>query len=378
MLEGFSQKLAGTGNSNQVVTGDMKMPSNVNDSDIFLGMKEIPKDREGATEMMFFLIRCLVGDFLRRATNTHTTFDGVWNNLTTNKIQVAIKDKAIDELYSLFKQRFLQYCDPSIAWHTMCIQLAEAIIAMMRFMTHSTEYSTAEMSQCEKDILFDLALQVVTDQNFAYTMPEMQGFMWHVNMHFQWKAFIYIVSELRHRTEGIKVEKAWEEIEKSYNFHPSFDKELSVRAMPVAVSNLTLKAWDVYVAARGIPQSGEPHFIQLVRRQQARTNCPKKSIEAQRAEAATNMPSSAFVLQNGMGDITSSSVLTVDSLEALDWDAANLNVGLGAAPDPFDNTSLNFPEAMNWSSWDDLLVDFQKYDDSLLPTDLSSFNFNIE
>jgi hypothetical protein len=28
---------------------------------------------------------------------------------------------------------------------------------------------------------------------------------------------------------------------------------------------LTPKAWDAYIAARGMPNSGEPHFIEIIR-----------------------------------------------------------------------------------------------------------------
>jgi hypothetical protein len=176
MLEGYSQKLAGTGTSGMILRGDVKMPSNVNDSDLFSGMKESPKEHEGATEMMFFLIRCLVGDFLKRSAESHT-FDGLWHRLTTSAVQVATKDRAIDELEALFQRKFLQYCDPHIPWHLMCMHLAKAIIFMMRFMAHSTDYYSADILQSEKDILFDLALQVSASQNLAYTMKEMQGFM---------------------------------------------------------------------------------------------------------------------------------------------------------------------------------------------------------
>ncbi|KAF2823007.1 hypothetical protein CC86DRAFT_244419, partial [Ophiobolus disseminans] len=244
MLEGYAQKLAGTGSAGTILKGDVSMPSNVNDSDLFVSMKESPKEREGATEMMFFLIRCHVGEFLKRSADSHTTFDGVWHRLTFSAAHVAIKDKAIGELQTLFQTKFLQYCDPSIPWHFMCSQLGTAIIFMLRFMAHSTEYSSGDLSQSEKDTMFDLAVKLLAAQNLAYTMKEMQGFVWHVNLNFQWKAFVYVLSELRYRTKGAQVDHAWKEVGKSYNSHPSFDKALAKRALPIAVNNLTLKAWE--------------------------------------------------------------------------------------------------------------------------------------
>lgn len=376
MVEGFSQKLAGTGSSNIVLMGDVKMPSNLNDSDLFLGMKELPKEHQGATEMMFFLIRCLVVEFLKQSSDGHATFDGVWNRLTTSGVQMAIKDKAIDELEAHFQRKFLQYCDNSIPWHLMCSFLGKSIIFMMRFMAHSTDYYKVEIPQTQKDLLFDLALQVLAAQNLAYTMKEMQGFMWHVNLHFQWKAFIYLVSELRHQTEGARVEQAWKEVEKTYQFHPSFDKELSKRALPIAVSNLTLKAWDAYIAAQGVPASGEPAFIQLIRNRQTRTKALKKS---SRQAGTSKMPAQEpLISQDNDGVDTNGPLAYADPSKAFDWDTADLNVSLGIPSTLSDTLPLDYPEQMNWSSWDSLLVDFQMDDYNGNPVDLSAFDFQVQ
>ncbi|KAF2023835.1 hypothetical protein EK21DRAFT_105063 [Setomelanomma holmii] len=359
MLEGFSQKLAGTGTTGTVLMGDVNMPSNVNDSDLFPGMKDAPKKHEGASEMMFFLIRCHVGEFLKRSSDTHTTFDGVWNRLTTREIQVAIKSKAIDELEAMFESKFLRYCDPSIPWHLMCSQLGKSIIFMMRFMAHSTQYYKTDMAQSEKDILFGLALQVIAAQNLVYTMKEMQGFMWHVNLHFQWKAFVYVLSELRYRSEGAGVDKAWAEVEKAHDFHPSFDKELSYRALPIAVSNLTLKAWDAYIARRGVSSTGEPYFIQ------ASKNVPQLSTP----------DTTSSVTPSDMAGLNSSNVIpNTNSSQTFDWNAAmDFNGDMNMTASLAETVPLDYPETMNWATWDNLLVDFQTTASTEMPIDLSSF-----
>ncbi|KAH7091573.1 hypothetical protein FB567DRAFT_558421 [Paraphoma chrysanthemicola] len=375
MLEGYAQKLAGTGTAGTILMGDVNMPANVNDSDLFIGMKEPPPEHEGASEMMFFLIRCHVGEFLKRSADTHTTFDGVWNKLTTSAVHVAIKDKAITELEALFEQKFLQYCDPSIPWHLMCSQLGKAIIFMMRFMAHSTEYYKMDMRQDEKDLLFDLALQVIAAQNLAYTMKEMQGFMWHVNLHFQWKAFVYLLSELRYRFEGPVVDKAWEEVAKAHDFHPSFDKELALRALPVAVSNLTLKAWDAYISHRGVPPLGEPYFIQVIRHRQSH---PKASKEAAHLSATTTPDISTEIFHSKGRLVDSHIVPSTDPLQAPEWNAADFNTSLGATSNLVETLPLDRPESLDWATWDNLLVDFQTAATEDMPIDLSAFNFGLK
>jgi hypothetical protein len=370
MLEGYAQKLAGTGSAGLILQGDVAMPSNLNDSDLFVGMKELPKEHEGATEMMFFLIRCHVGDFLKRAANAHTTFDGVWHRLTSKAIHVEIKDQGTAELEELFQRKFLRYCDPSIPWHLMCSTLASTVIFMMRFISHSTEYSSGGLSQVAKDKLFDIALIVVGAQNLAYTMKEMRPFMWHVNLHFQWKAFVFVLSELRYRTDGPQVDHAWKEIGKSYDFHPSFHAELIKKALPIAVSNLTLKAWEAYINAGGVPQSGEPSFIQLIRRRQSPVAL---SLETrQQHDNYTPQPSSADAVEGDIHRLNNRNVPTSDPLQGFDWDAPD-----SAGLDMMNDTLLGLPETINWEAWDNLVVDystegFANYD---MEIDLPSLDF---
>jgi hypothetical protein len=375
MLEGFSQKLAGTGTGSNAaaLVGDVKLPANLNDSDLFAGMKELPKESDRCTEMMFFLIRCHVGEFLKRFESPKATFDGVWNKLTTSSVDVDIKETAIAELERLFEKKFLRHCDPSITWHLMCSHLAKAIIFMMRFMAYGASYQGETETQAEKDALFSMALQVLTSSNLVYTKKEMQGFMWHVNMHFQWKAYVYVLSELRHRTSGPEVEQAWQNVQLTYEFHPSFDEELAKRALPIAVSNLALKAWEAYTAAKGVPVSGEPLFIQLIRSRQIRVKKPSSAASHSSATAAE--PYSTSTPSFDQSPIVDEAT-NLNNLAAFHWNPADLNASIGLPPIMPDLAPLDYPEEMNWSSWNNLLVDFQTNEYNAYPPDVSTYNFD--
>lgn len=371
MLEGFSQKLAGTGTGSNAsnLMGDVRLPANLNDSDLFPGMKELPKETERATEMMFFLIRCYVGDFLKRFETPQAEFDGVWNKLTTGAVDVSTKEKAINELENLFENKFLRHCDASIVWHLMCSHLAKAIIFMMRFMAYGANYQGKSETQAEKDTLFSLSLQVCTSQNLAYTMKEMQGFMWHVNMHFQWKAFVFVLSELRHRTSGPQVEQAWKAVQLTYEFHPTFDEELSRRALPIAASNLALKAWEAYVAANGVPGSGEPYFIQLVRN---RKTSAKKSSAFGAQPGSFSGGSTLLNQPQPQPEIVTNEAMGSGNPSAFQWNTADLNASLGIQPVLPDLAPFDYQEEMNWSTWNDLFVDFQTNSTDVYQSDVTN------
>ena len=62
-LDGLSGQICGTGIAMDSKTWDTKQPLNVNDNDIWPGMEEPPKEREGATDMIFCLARTEIGRF---------------------------------------------------------------------------------------------------------------------------------------------------------------------------------------------------------------------------------------------------------------------------------------------------------------------------
>jgi hypothetical protein len=376
-IEGSAGKLAGIGGN--ILLGDTKRPSNLNDSDLFQGMKDMPKEHEGPTEMMHFLIRARVGEFLKRTANKNSSYDGAWNKLSTATVALSVKEKAIDELDELIKRKFIQYCDPSVPWHFMCIYLAKSIIFMLRFVAHSADQETHPqmyLSQPATDMLFGISLQVVSYQNMAYTTKEMQGFVWHVNMHFQWKAFIYLISELRHRSYGSDVDKAWKQVQTSYEFYPDLAKETYRRALPIAVGNLTLSAWDVYVASRGVPAEGEPYFIQILRTQRAKaklsTNTPQepKPFAPQIPSELTSPVSIGEKLDFVAGGLAP----TFDSTSSDQW-TSDFTAALNA-PMPMPELQSFDPDSMNWSTWDNLVTDFQINDAAFV--DMSQYNFGTQ
>ncbi|KAF2655625.1 hypothetical protein K491DRAFT_704486 [Lophiostoma macrostomum CBS 122681] len=376
MLDGFAEKLAGTGGD--VFYGDTRIPSNLNDSDLTPGMKELPKEHEGATEMMFFLIRCNLGASMKKTSNLTGNFDGIWNKLSARGLSLSAKDKAIDELEATFQRKFLQYCDHAVPWHFMCTYLARAIIFMMRFMAHNPDHHgphpERDMPQAERDMLFDMSLQVTAAQNLAYTSKSMQGYLWHVTLHFPWKALIYLLACLRYRTHGADVDKAWEQIELVYEFHPNFATELSRKALPIAIGKLTLRAWEAFIAARGTPEKGEPYFIQMLRtrnfdyerkKSDALPSEPTPSSEPSASPNTDLSPSPAQPPMNPIREAIAAAqpsanfVAQSSPLDTFQWDS-NFAESLDAPPAV--NLPALDPDQMNWTSWDNLLADYQMVD----------------
>lgn len=348
LIDAYAEKLAGVGRT--AALGDVRIPLNVNDSELNPDMRDPPKEHDGPTEMMFFLIRCYVGDFLRRS-GPNNAYDGTWSRLSQTGVPISDKDKAIDEFEELLKRKFLNYCDESIPSHLMAAYLSRAVICTMRFIAHNPdqyEDKGANMPEKEKDLLFDNCVKVISYQNMAFIIKGTQGFAWHVNMHFQWKAFIYILNELRYRTSGEDAERGWQQVQMVYERHPDFVAD-SKRALPVAVGNLAIKAWEAFVASRGISDSETPHFISALRSQRAdgiRSAQDSVSALTQPVDVSSEFPSVGFP----------------SDPDPLEWNedfSSSLNLGSDLDPSYITDLPPLQPEQMNWAQWESLLHSFE-------------------
>jgi hypothetical protein len=120
------------------------------------------------------------------------------------------------------------------------------------------------MPQSEKDMLFRESLKEIEFDSLGHTMKAVQGYLWHIHSHFQLDAFIYLLSELRHRTSGELVERVWEQVRLSYENRPELITDTK-NSLYMAIGNLTLKAWQKREEFVG--QIPPPRFITLLRAQ---------------------------------------------------------------------------------------------------------------
>lgn len=132
---------------------------------------------------------------------------------------------------------------------------------------HPRQYpdNGASMSQSERDMLFEECMKELEISAFSKKFKAVQGFVWHIQIHFQFDAFIYVISELRNRTTGAQVELAWKQIETAYDQRPELLIETK-NSLYFAIGNLTLKAWAKREESVS-PFVPPPRFISVLRSQ---------------------------------------------------------------------------------------------------------------
>lgn len=285
-LDGQSTKIAGAGFPEGFANFEVQGPLNISDSDLSPGMRDPPKAKEGATEMMFCCLKYETGQaFLKASALTGIPWEGAPQHSSvavTGKDKTSEKVKAIDELEALFERKFLRYCDPSIPLHMLTAGAAKSVICAMRIMAHHPRQypdKGASMPQKEKDAIFAQSLQLLEIDSLSHDNKSTKGFLWHVAAHFQVDAFIYILSELKYRTSGEAVERAWRQVDSSFLDRPEILHN-SKNSLYRAIGNLTLKAWQAYEAASGQFQV-PPRFISTLRSQRNIPDPPRWPLPAQ-------------------------------------------------------------------------------------------------
>jgi hypothetical protein len=226
-------------------------PTNLNDSDFGPNNTELPGAREGATEMIFCLLRYEFGAFYRHLRTPDSAFDPNWQKLhptkttITPKDDLADRDKLLDAFERSLEQKFLCYCDPIIPLHYLTTIVCRSVICGMRLrIHHPRQYSDggASLSADEKANLFQLSLKSLQYDNLAFSTPALRPFMWHIRSFFQFHALIYLLSEIRTRRIGEEADLVWQEMELTYRHRPELSDRKHV--LHTAIGLLAIRAWD--------------------------------------------------------------------------------------------------------------------------------------
>lgn len=250
IIDGTSAQFCGVAATPLPTTIDVQPPMNANDSDLDPRMTEPAYEKPGPTEMMFVLARSAFGKWLFRVSNqAESSNTGPWAFLSTSSMPLKDKDKAIDRLEAHMEDTFLQHCDKSIPLHIATTMMARSAIYYTRLMAHHPrQYQDPNsISQAEKDIIFDNSLKMIEYADYAQNNPVVRKYSWHMVNHMPWDAIIFMLSEMRHRTDSEEKSKVWQLIGNVYSGHIGTMSKNAPTPLHMAIENLMVKAWRTYV-----------------------------------------------------------------------------------------------------------------------------------
>lgn len=272
VLDSRIAELSGAGTSILTAMFDAGLPSNVNDSNLNPEMGELPPNYPGTSDMTFCLARYEIINFLKNSNTTFFFFDGALAKPDGVPATLAEKDQAIDELERRLEDKYLKHCDPQITLHFLTKMFSRTAVYRMRLVAHHPRHHPdkgASMPQEEKDLLCRLSLNMIENDNITHRNKSTDKFAWFINTNFQFPAFIYLISELRHRTRGELADRGWHAINEGFQSRISVVVERAQSPMFQATSALALKAWqarEMDFAAHGESLPEPPDYILTLRK----------------------------------------------------------------------------------------------------------------
>jgi hypothetical protein len=255
--------------------GNVRMPLNLNDSDLHPDMVDCPVEHVGATEMTYCLLK----------------YEGArWQQMarTTNKRSVnpsstyamILKDPSIRDLERTFEEKYLRFCDPRIPLHFLALTMSRLAICRMRFMMchpQSRADGGARMTPEERDVLFEQSVRLLQLENESRKTSFTPQPLTHMARS-KLEALIYMLFELRTKRNGDQVIAAWNLVSLFYEQHRELIEETG-NSFFDALGDLTLEAWQVRWKELVETQDGRVDNITpwYIRELQARRSKPVSS-----------------------------------------------------------------------------------------------------
>ena len=265
-----ASEFSGAVASKDLFLGDVKIPLNVEDEDLYPDMKSPPPQRIGITPMVFCLLRCDHSEFRGSLAAPYSTVLR-HETLVSPDLSIAEKDVLIHQMEDLLETKYLRYCDPSNSLHYFASVIARSTICRMKLIAHNPrQFSNrgAKVPQKERDIIFANGTKYIEYGNLLQSTPALRKYMWQIRSGFLWDSLVYVLIETRHRKIGPEVDRVWQLIAGAFGHYPDIFAEAS-DALEAAVGAWTLQVWDDCAAARkaeGLPELPTPEYITSLRR----------------------------------------------------------------------------------------------------------------
>lgn len=207
---------------------DTKTPANLNDADMDPSATEPFKPKDGPTEMIFCLLMYRFAKFVKEMPGFEGIImlpdeeSGPGPKIGPTEEQREAYRQGVARLQEEFLEIFEKYSDVNAGpVHVMASAMKDHILQRLeelKIPTKSQKWS--EEVKSTGDNMFKHAVQFLEHYDVNYKVTSSLGFAWFTMLHFQLDVFMYVVGQLRRRTEGKLVESAWRQVEAVYAHHP--------------------------------------------------------------------------------------------------------------------------------------------------------------
>ncbi|TKA21958.1 hypothetical protein B0A50_08654 [Salinomyces thailandicus] len=198
---------------------DVKLPTNVNDSELFPNMQRLPENRAAATDAAYILTRSTIA-FSLRALPKESGPNGTWQRMRATNVPVSEKLDVIGAMEKRFEETLLKYCDPTVPLQQLSMNSAWTMLLKMRLIGNVSASKGSQSWTDENgysDDKFHLSYRITQMQLELWTAPGLQKWRWHWQGQFQWYAFAELLRQTRPRKVDDTTTKAWSIIRSVFN-----------------------------------------------------------------------------------------------------------------------------------------------------------------
>ncbi|KAM0281788.1 hypothetical protein ACHAQH_003370 [Verticillium albo-atrum] len=239
--------------------GDCKLPLNINDTDLHADGKEAPTEHAGPTEMLFSLIRAELAMAISTDASKDPRVPIDKNNPIASRPLSMVRMAGpggqwytLDGFFAHIEGTYLRFCDQKIPLHFFTLTMTRQALCKMRVVSFLVRLANndpaAALNEHERDTLFLEATQMIEYDNIVQSAESLRGYKWYTFLHFPFPAYMFLVTEMRQRTTGPLVDRAWDAITENHELRGLMNTLHN--PMHIAFGNLFVKAWDARAAAQ--------------------------------------------------------------------------------------------------------------------------------
>ncbi|KAF4469582.1 hypothetical protein FALBO_3509 [Fusarium albosuccineum] len=185
---------------------DVKLPLNIEDSDLDPTSSCVPKERTRLTSFSYTLFIYYVIDkqhkFRVNQSSQPTAGD--------NSLLGCLTDAMIDDLETSLNERFVQYCDPIEPLHTLLHITARAVINVLRLRKlHESRMQSEHVDDKCHIEHFNTCMQALKYISISHSNPQLKPFAWLLEEAFVWHAFIGVLVDMSNLKDVDMIKSAW-------------------------------------------------------------------------------------------------------------------------------------------------------------------------
>lgn len=286
-------------------TWDCRVPLNVNDFDLQPEMKDPPVVQGNSTEALFAVVHSEIAEFVR-----HSAFHLDFVNPALKTFSKDVQRGPVPEggglvaLEKTIEDKYLKSCNLENPLHFMTVWTTRAHLAKNRLVEHFSRFSRSSMQQTDsqRDAALFHAVSMLECDTKLVTSSLAKGYLWLVNFHFPFPAYIHLFQDLRRRPVGDHAERTWEIMSDNYEARFTFRRQ-GDNPLSKIFAKIVLQAWKAreIVATQSENPLVTPRIVSEIRREVAQMTPDEQNADMKQPSDVLGMSVDDFSMSMPMG-----------------------------------------------------------------------------